>query len=174
MAEHPAPLSVHFLADRARLFAYAYALVRSRAAADDLVQDAWLALAQAEARGEAIADLAGWCRGVVRNLALRHWQERRRIQALPPAELLDRIDAAFAEADAAGDEELLRALARCRALLPAPARALIELRYGEDLPMRAIAERIRRSERAVITALAKVRRRLQDCIDARLAETGHG
>jgi RNA polymerase sigma-70 factor (ECF subfamily) len=167
-------LSTEFLAGRDRLFAYALALVRSRAVAEDIFQDTYLALVRAAERQEAIADLPAWCRGVARNLALRHWQEHQRSERLPPAELIDGIDRAFAEQDAEGDDEaLLAALATCRGGLGHAALALLDLKYVHDLPMRAIAERTSRSERAVITALALIRRRLMECIAARLARNGH-
>ncbi|MBA3938921.1 MAG: sigma-70 family RNA polymerase sigma factor [Planctomycetes bacterium] len=169
-------ISARFLAGRERLFAYALALVRTRAVAEDIFQDTYLALVKAVERGDAIADLPAWCRGVARNLALRHWQERERVARLPAAELLDGIERAFAEADDEGedDEALLAALATCRGGLGAPASALLDLKYVHDLPMRTIAERSGRSERAVITALALIRRRLMECIAVRLAGSNHG
>jgi RNA polymerase sigma factor (sigma-70 family) len=165
-------ISTRFLAGRDRLFAYALALVRSRAVAEDIFQDTYLALTRAVERGDVIADLPAWCRGTARNLALRHWQERERLERLPAKELLDGIDRAFAE-EQDDDEALLRALAACRGGLGAQALGLLDLKYAHDLPMRAIAERTRRSERAVITALAVIRRRLMDCISVRLAMAGH-
>jgi RNA polymerase sigma-70 factor (ECF subfamily) len=173
MGDDLANLSARFLADRQRLFAYVFALVRSRPVAEDIVQDVYLTISRAVERGEAIADLAAWCRGVARNLALRHWQERQRLERLPPADLLDGIERSFAEETGDEDEALLRALAACRQALPTAMLALLDLKYVHDLPMRDIAERSRRSERAVITALAKLRRRLQDCISTRLAGPSH-
>lgn len=165
-------ISARFLAGRERLFAYALALVRSRTVAEDLFQDTYLALTRAVERGEVIADLPAWCRGVARNLALRHWRERERVERLPATELLDGIDRAFAEEDD-GDEALMRALATCRGGLGAAALSLLDLKYVHDLPMRAIAEQTRRSERAVITALARIRRRLMDCIASRMGGVPH-
>lgn len=168
----PTSLSARFLLGRERLFAYALALVRSRTLAEDIVQDVYLALLRTVERDETIVDLPAWCRGVARNLALRHWQERQRIERLPTVELLDGIDQTFAE-DGDDDQALIQALAACRGGLAAPALALLDLKYLQDLPMRTIAERTRRSERAVITALARIRKKLMDCIAARLAGAGH-
>jgi RNA polymerase sigma-70 factor (ECF subfamily) len=172
MASDLSIISARFLAGRERLFAYVLALVRSRAVAEDIFQDVYLALARAVERDEDIVELSAWCRGVARNLALRHWRECRRSERLPATELLDGIDRAFAE-EGEDDRVLMPALARCRATLAAPALALLELKYVQDLPIRAISERTRRSERAIITALARIRRRLMDCIAARLAEAHH-
>lgn len=163
-----AAVSARFLAERERLFAYILAMVRSRPVAEDIFQDLYLALTRAVGGGEGILDLAAWCRGTARNLALRHWSERQRLERLPAPELLDAIERSFAEDAGDDDEALLRALAACRGSLAAPASALLDLRYVHGLPMRDIAERSRRSERAVITALAKIRRQLMDCIGQRL------
>lgn len=167
-------ISATFLAGRERLFAYALALVRSRTVAEDIFQDVYLTLARTVERGEEIADLPAWCRGVARNLALRHWREHQRLERLPSAELFDGIDRAFAEDDGDDEQALAAALAACRGQLGAGALALLDLKYVHDLPMAAIAERTRRSERAVITALARIRRRLMDCIQVRLAGARHG
>lgn len=174
MGDDLASLSARFVADRPRLFAYVFVLVRSRPVAEDIVQDVFLTISRSLERGEAIADLAAWSRGVARNLALRHWHERQRLERLPPTELLDAVDRSFAEDPGDTDEALLRALAACRKTLPTALLNLLDLKYVEDLPMRDIATRSQRSERAVITALAKLRRRLQDCITTRLAGANHG
>lgn len=173
MGDDLASLSARFLADRKRLSAYIFALVHSGPVVEDIFQDVYLALTRAVERGEVIANLPAWCRGVSRNLALQHWQEGRRLERLPSADLFDAIDQSFAEVDDAEDEALLRALAECRGSMPRQVLALLDLRYVHDLSMRDIAERTRRSERAVITALGKVRRRLQDCIQIRLAGQAH-
>lgn len=173
MANDLSLISARFLAGRERLFAYALVLVRSRAVAEDIFQDTYLALTRAVERDEIIADLPAWCRGVARNLALRHWQERQRIERLPATELLEQIDRTFAEEDQGDDEALMRALATCRGGLGTSALALLDLKYVHDLPMRAIAEQTKRSERAVITALAHIRRRLMDCIATRMGGAPH-
>ena len=167
----PTSLSAHFLVGRERLFTYALALMRSHTVAEDIVQDVYLTLLRVE-HDETIADLPAWCRGVARNLALRHWQEGQRIERLPAIELLDGIDQTFAE-DGEDDQALMQALAACRGNLATPAVALLDMKYLQDLPMRTIAERTRRSERAVITALARIRKKLMDCIATRIAGAGH-
>lgn len=167
-------LSARFLAGRDVLFAYLLALVRSRAVAEDLFQDVYLALAAAAERGEDIADLPAWCRGVARNLALRHWREQRRTRAAPSEELVAAIDASFAEDDGGADDEALhRALAACRQALPERTAALLDLRYVHGLDLEAIAARTGRSAHALAVSIARVKRILMSCIRARLAEAAH-
>lgn len=167
-------LSRRFLAQRDELFAYAYCLVRSRPVAEDIFQDVYVALAAAAERGEDIADLPGWCRGVARNLAHRHWQQRERTRAMPSEELVEAIDASFREPPAADDDALHRALAACRERLARSAAELLDLRYARDLSLAEIARRTGRGEHALAVALARLRRTLMACIRSRLGEVAHG
>lgn len=161
-----------FLDIRERLYAYLLAVVRDRALAEDLFQEIYVALADALERGETIDNLEAWCRGVGRNLALKHWREQRTSKTVPGDRLLDLIDRAFDE----GGDQLERiglmknALTGCRALLPEPAQDLLDLRYQRDLPIADISQATRRTPRGVITALARIRDQLLECIGKRLAE----
>jgi RNA polymerase sigma-70 factor (ECF subfamily) len=165
-------LSARFLAERDRLFAYIMALVRSRTVAEDIFQDVYMTFARTIETHTVIDDLPSWCRGVARNLALRYWREQKRSERLPETHLLDSIDRAFAEEDD-DDELLMAALAQCRDELGHAALSILDLKYVHDLSMRTIADKTQRSERAVITAIAHIRRRLMDCITTRLASTFH-
>lgn len=167
-------LSRRFLAQRDELFAYAYCLVRSRGVAEDIFQDVYLALAAAAERGEDIHDLPGWCRGVARNLAHRHWQQRERTRPAPAEALVEAIDASFQEPSEDDDEALQRALATCRGRLSRLAASLLDLRYAQDLPLQEIAARTGRPAHALAVAIARIRRTLMECIRARLAEVAHG
>ncbi len=168
-----ADLQASFLAGRECLFAYTLAVVRSRVIADDICQDVYLALLKAVDQDTAIGDLPAWCRGVARNLALRYWHDHRRTQRLPASILLERIDEAFSDDDDDDDAALAQALNVCRQGLGQAALTLLDLKYAEDLTMIAIAARTRRSERAVITALARIRRTLLECINRRLGSAVH-
>jgi RNA polymerase sigma-70 factor (ECF subfamily) len=64
----PPDLAAEFEALRPRLLRVAYATLGSRTEAEDVVQDAWLRLARADARE--IRDLAAWLTTVVGRLAL--------------------------------------------------------------------------------------------------------
>lgn len=167
-------LSGRFLEERHRLFAYIYAMIRSRHVAEDLFQDVYLTLVRTSERGEAINDLPAWCRGVARNLALRYWHEQKQTPRHTTTDLLAGIELAFAENADSEHEALLQALAACRSSLPTTLTYLLDLKYVHDLSMRDIAARTRRSERAVITALARIRSRLMACIAGRLGATAHG
>jgi len=112
-------------------------LLRDEAAADDLVQDTWVA---ALSQPQAVGRLRPWLRQVVRNFARQHHRGgARRAQregvARPPAnlpqpeELAERLEA---------EQRLTRELAR----LEEPFRSTLMLRYYEDLEPAEIAARL--------------------------------
>ncbi len=173
MSSDLADLSQRFLAGRATLLAYLLGVVRDHAVAEDLLQEVFLALTRACAKGEDITDLPAWCRGVGRNLALKGWRSQRRAPVLVDSALLARLDQAFAERDA--DDELDRrraALAACRERLPAHAEELLRKRYGDDLPVADIASDLGRTPAAVMMALSRLRRDLAECVAKRLRLDG--
>lgn len=62
---------------RSRIFQYAYSLVRDREDAEDLAQEAFVALFREERKGRPIERLHAWMRTVTRHLAYRRFLERR-------------------------------------------------------------------------------------------------
>jgi RNA polymerase sigma-70 factor (ECF subfamily) len=164
--------SAAFLEIRERVYAYLLAVVRDRTLAEDLFQELYVALADTLEKGEAIEDLEAWCRGVARNLALRHWRSQRTSKVVPGDNLLDLIDRAFDEnTDQLGHLDQMKvALSQCRQELAPPARDLLDLRYSKDLPIAEISQATRRTPRGVITALARIREQLLECIAKRMPE----
>lgn len=60
------------------------------------------------------------------------------------------------------------ALKRCLGELPGKSRDLIRLRYEDRASFQKMAEQLKRTEGAIRTALARVRRTLEVCIESRL------
>lgn len=123
-----------------QLRALAQHLVRDPGAADDLVQEAWLAALHRSR--EQVADLGSWLRVVVRNLAARRTRrERRRLdvelasadreETRETEEMLERSNIALALREAAHD-------------LTEPVRSVILLHYFEGLTIEATAARLAR------------------------------
>ncbi len=113
------------------------ALLRDEAAAEDLVQDAWLA---ALTRPPSEGRLRPWLREVARNLAHRHHRGKSRRSAREecarapsepeaPDEFAERVEA---------EQRLTRALAA----LAEPFRSTLMLRYYEELEPAEIAARL--------------------------------
>ncbi|MBI5365309.1 MAG: sigma-70 family RNA polymerase sigma factor [Planctomycetes bacterium] len=132
--------------------------------AEDAVQEAWLAALRSQGNA---APSGGWLNEAVRRVAsgMRRNEARRvrrehagaRPEALPSA------------ADAAGRVELLRELLDALEALEEPYRTAVQLRLVDDLPPRAIAERL---GVPVETARTRVKRgieRLRARLDAKNA-----
>ena len=118
-----------------RLQRIARLLVGSGEVADDLVAEA-IARTLPKWRSGTVAEPAAYARRVLVNLAHRRWR-RRRLSARSDHFALDwTTPSADHSADSAERDRTLSALHR----LPARRRAVVVLRYYEDLPEVAIAE----------------------------------
>src|SRR5262245_16547714 len=139
-------------------------LVLDEARAEDIVQEAFTAVA--ERRPSRPGSLGAWLRGTVQNLARHSRREetrrRRREEAAarpescPPshAELLERA-------------ELQRAVVDCVIGLPEPYRATILARYFNDMQAGDIAARDRVPPATVRTRLQRGLERLRRALDER-------
>jgi RNA polymerase sigma factor (sigma-70 family) len=150
------------LAEAARLRPLARALVRDAAAAEDLVQEAWVAWLR---RRGAVADPAAWFAGTLRHLARqsRRGAGRRREHEgrVPPPTPEPSTDELVQRA------ELQRELLQAVTSLDEPYRSTLLLRFLEELPPRAIARREGVSVATVNTRLARGLRLLRERLDRR-------
>jgi RNA polymerase sigma-70 factor (ECF subfamily) len=62
------------------------------------------------------------------------------------------------------------ALARCLRELPDLQRRTVEMHYLEGRPCERIAARTKRRVEAVYMSLSRIRRRLKECVERRLAD----
>lgn len=135
MSDSPSPEAHALLEQVPRLRRLAQALVADAAAADDLMQDAWVAWLKS---GRPAEGSTGWFAGTLRNLARQRGRgkarrvARERTAARPeadqdPTELVDRA-------------QLHGALVQAVTELREPYRSTLLLRYLEERPPRAIAK----------------------------------
>jgi RNA polymerase sigma-70 factor (ECF subfamily) len=149
MSEHSIPPAA-LLRHASFLRALARGLLQDSDAAEDVVQDTWVAAL--EAPPKTAFNLRGWLGTVTRHFAIRaHRAEERR-------ELRERAiavsEAVSAEHERVDREELLRTVTEAVLALQEPYRSTILLRYFEGLDASAIASTQR-------VSLAAVRSRLQ-------------
>jgi RNA polymerase sigma-70 factor (ECF subfamily) len=122
------------------------------AAAEDLTQDVWFALVEELRRGHAERADVRWLISVARSRFIDHARRERR--ALSKLALLPRR--AETDSEPTGDE----VLAKLRAL-PALYRAVLVLRYVDDLPVAEVAEAIGRDVGATNSLLFRARSKLR-------------
>ena len=119
---------------QAMVFSIAWHLLRDRAVAEELAQDVFLALHQHLAELESTEHVLFWLRRVTSNRAL---DEARRRQRRPMVSLESAPEPVAAAST--GDPLLRTALKKLVAALPEKARAIVVLRYQEDLDPAEIA-----------------------------------
>lgn len=151
------------------LFRVAHSVLRSRAEAEDLVQDAFVRVLEHSRSLPEVRDLRVWLIRIAWNLAL---DRRRRIRPEQMDESFARgLAARGVPADEAMDEaERMRSVLREMERLPKKEREVLLLSAVEELGTGEIAEVLGRSESAVRALLYRARTRLRE----RLERGGRG
>ena len=146
------------------LFRVAHSVLRSRAEAEDVVQDVFVRVLEHRRSLSAVRDMRVWLVRVAWNLAI---DRRRRIRP-------EQFDEGFVESLVAGnlpaDEALnetqrLRAVVRELERLPKAERDVLLLSVVEELGTAEMAEVLRRSESAVRALLFRARTRLRERLE---------
>jgi RNA polymerase sigma-70 factor (ECF subfamily) len=146
---------------------HARRLTTDRAAADDLVQEAFLALYKELRAGKAIENPRAWTLAVVRHYAARHARDHaRRGEQLQPTGSFDELAGpCLAPPDAASEE-----VSRLLSVLTEREEEVVLLRL-DCLRYREIAGQLGINEKTVATLLARGLRKLRQAFAATLAPT---
>ena len=150
-----------FAKARPRLEAVAQARTGNRAAAEDLMQDAWLKLEGARP-GQAIDNPVGYITRVANNLVSDHMRKERRRAAIDSeiADLLwENVDAVSPERALIG-RETLKAVQAALDELPERTRRIFLMNRIEGLTHRRIAEMLGISDEAVYYHIRRALERL--------------
>ena len=170
--------AAEFILDRHRLGAFVGGLLRDAHAAEDVIQEAWVRLAAEVTKGTVIENQPAWCRGVARNLILKHWRTQQTATVVADSEVreafLAQVETAFSEADEDADDKWQRrqqALDDCVAALPEKSRRLLSLRYDGRKSVEEVARTTGQSFDAVTKSLYRLRQALTDCVERKLSQT---
>jgi RNA polymerase sigma-70 factor (ECF subfamily) len=157
-----------FLAHQVGIRAFIGSLVRDRHTRDDVFQDVALTLWHEFARYDRTRPFGAWARGIAANKVLQRWDKDRRLPVPFAPEAVAALLDAYERTEA---DELLHAdaLQRCLEQLPERPRRLLALRYEQSLKLAQVAEHLGTTLDAAHKALARLRQRLQECIEQRLA-----
>jgi len=141
------------------LVRYAVRMTRSFEIADDLVQEAFLALYRDLGEGKGIDDPKAWTLGAVRNQVRKHARYlRRHAEDLEPSEALDRMPAPPCWPDVAADFHDGAPLVL--SVLSVREEEVLLLRL-QSFKYREIAERLGIGSKSVCTLLARAVKKLQ-------------
>jgi RNA polymerase sigma-70 factor (ECF subfamily) len=142
------------------LRALARGLLGDEDAAEDVLQETWIAALERPPTGEP----GGWLRSVTRHLALkrRRGETRRssRERSVSRAEALESTD------DLVAQRETLQRVVTAVSELDEPYSQVVLMRYFRDLRPRAIAEQLDLSVATVDSRLHRARAKLRDRLDA--------
>lgn len=128
-----------------RLYRYLLRLVREPAIADDLFQQTWLRVMERIGRYDSRRSFEAWLFSVAHNLAIDMWRAKRGESLDDPGDLGETPGDRLASDDPDALEQLLdfergAILAACMMELPVIHRAVLTLRFEEDMKLEEIAE----------------------------------
>ena len=162
-----------FIEHQTSLRAFIGSLVRDRHTRDDIFQEVALTLWNEFPRYDRARPFGAWARGIAANKVLQRFHKDTRQPVLFAPEAIQALLDAY-ERTEASEPDRAEALARCLEQLPERSRRLLSLRYEQSLKLHQIAERLRATLDAVHKALSRIRTRLQECVEQRLAAQREG
>jgi len=171
MDDRTKEITTEFLANRQHLMSFIYGLVRDPQIAEDIFQETWLKLANAQQQGTVIQHQAKWCRKVAKNLVLQHWRQQRNAKVVADSsllEFLDFVELAYEENPLQRTSDRQQALNDCVAVLPPKSKRLLALKYDDGYPLQKIAQTVEQSTAAVVKALLRLRQALSICVEKKL------
>ncbi len=162
------------VADRSKLLAYTWSIVRNHHATEDIYQEVVLAAMPHTEEMKDQGHVLAWARRAARLRAI-DWLRREKRQAqLLDGSVLDLLEEDWRRLDAERPELSLEALRDCVMKLTSYARQLIRLRYVEGLSGLEVSRRMQRSPHTIYVALGRIYRQLEECVQQEMAEKGTG
>ena len=155
---------------RRRVFGIAYAIVGSRASAEDVAQEVFVALWRSLGRYDGRAKLSTWIYAIARNAAISWLRRERPADSLSDAEVLAAAEAATAVDDEPPPDDA--ALWRAVEALPQAQRQVVVLYYQDERPVEEVAAMLGMPANTVKTHLHRARARLAAALAPALVEHG--
>lgn len=147
-----------------RLFSYILALVWNVQDAEDLYQATAMTLWEKFDDFEPGTDFLRWSFATARLLTSNFQRTQRRHGEFLTPDLAETLADRNASLPAGQFDLLAESLVDCMDHLSATDRRLVQLCYGEENPIKDIAEKIGRSAQSTYNSLFRIRRSLFDCI----------
>lgn len=162
------------VAQRSKLLAYIWSLVRDIHLAEDIYQDVLVRVIHHHSEIADLDALLPWARRVARNRAIDLIRrESRQTQALDE-DVLTLLDQQWRQTDTADAAEITEAVRHCMDQLTPHARRLIDMRFARQMSTASIAETIGRKSASVYTAFSRIYRTLALCLRSQIGEQESG
>lgn len=131
------------------------------AAADDLVQETILYVAQHPFERRTPGETAMYLRAVAKSLFIKFAQRHKRVIAVD----LATIEAEYAQAVGDDSDSAIEALKRCIAALPERERLILDLRYTRNASREEMGAALNLSDGGVKNLLERVKAKLKECME---------
>jgi len=153
------------------LFAYVRAAGFGWNEAEDILQDAAVALWESYESYDPDRPFVAWAIGITRHLILKRRRAAGRVvvDSAVCVEIANRIGEVL-QAEQARMAHEREQLAECLAKMPARGREVIRLRYRDRLGLKEIAQKVGRTYAATNMWLSRLRGKLLDCLSAARSE----
>lgn len=157
---------------QSRLGAFALTLVRSRADAEDVLQNACIALWEKRGVYDVDRNFFSWACGVVMFEVLKYREKAGRDKLVFDNTLIETLSAEYVVR--ADELELRRQLLSiCITKLSDKDRQILEERYGSNIKPKTIAQQRKCPLQSVYTTLSRIRVSLLRCVEKNLARQAH-
>ncbi|MCF2948867.1 sigma-70 family RNA polymerase sigma factor [Paraglaciecola aquimarina] len=177
-----------FEADRSRLYAYIYAYVIDKSAADDIFQETSLILWREFHNFELNTNFSKWANGIVFNQVRVYRRNNKKFVLGLSEDLMESITNSISKdtyenemhLQTTGHNDLVNnpnsldsrwnALQYCRELLSETDKQLYESFYVKNIKAQELVEKTGRSIYAIRKSVHKLRKKLFDCVDRKKHE----
>jgi RNA polymerase sigma-70 factor (ECF subfamily) len=155
------------LAQRVRISAGVWLVVRDVHLAEDVFQEVMVKALGAESAFTNESHLLSWTRVTARNVALNLMRKRGREVTTLSGEIMELLEEEM-QAQGGAVAARVEALQACVEALPADSRALVDARYFEGRSCAEIATAFKMGLDATYQRLSRLHRALRECVEGRL------
>ncbi|MFI4861600.1 MAG: sigma-70 family RNA polymerase sigma factor [Phycisphaerales bacterium JB063] len=158
--------------DRAKLFAFIWAIVHDEHLAEDVLQDVSALVLEKRDEIESESHLLGWMRRAARFRAFKALDKRGKRPLSLDEEVVGLLEEHWERLDRQSSSDRVDALQKCLEQLTPYTSELIRLRYAEGLSGGRLATTVGRKVETVYVALSRTHRALRECIERRMGKGG--
>jgi len=158
----------HWVAAEPSVSAYVFAVISGFHDAEDLVQQIAQETARRFDQYDPERPFLGWALWITKSRVIDFYRQRSRDQLVFSDDLLKRLGDVIVSREASRNDRR-EALEHCLDHLPERSRKLLDLRYAQDTSSHKIAEVIGSTTGSIRVTLTRIRDRLADCVQQRMA-----
>ena len=171
-AENTEEFVAQLTANQNRLFGYIFSLLGDQTRAADVLQETNLVLWRKMSEFHPDKPFLPWAFAFARFQVMAHLRDRSRDRMLLDEGLVAKMAGEVAEASAELDD-VRGALRKCIEGLATQHQKMVRLRYFEQRSVADVASAMDRTATAIKVAMLRVRKKLSDCIEQKLAGEGN-